>query len=72
MPESSERPQPVSYSATPKKRRGPRRATGGSSIGGSEPQLAGLNAPDYHEERADTNSRDEWMKEQRPPHYGGN
>ena len=72
MYKSQEQAPSVGYSATPQKRRGPRRATGGSSIGGPEPQLAGLSAPVEPEERAENNSRDEWMKEQRPPHYGGN
>ena len=59
------------YSPVPKKRRGHRRATGGSAFTGTEPKLAGLSdsrasAPPTEGEDA----RATWLKEQRPPHYG--
>lgn len=59
------------YSPQPKKRRGNRRATGGSSFTGSEPRLAGL-APTEVEQAASAGGEDErarWLKGQRPPHY---
>lgn len=59
------------YSPQPKKRRGNRRATGGSSFSGSEPQLAGLT-PTEADQATGAGGEDErarWLKEQRPPHY---
>ncbi|MDY6051482.1 MAG: hypothetical protein SPI83_03615 [Rothia sp. (in: high G+C Gram-positive bacteria)] len=60
-----------SYSPVPKRRRGHRRASGGSAFTGAEPKLAGLTdarpsapAPEGQD------ARDTWLKEQRPPHYG--
>lgn len=58
------------YSATPRRRRGNRRATGGSSFTGAEPKLAGLAPTDAQgEEGNSSDERDTWLKEQRPPHY---
>ncbi|WP_237220763.1 hypothetical protein [Rothia nasimurium] len=65
-----------SYQPTPKKRRGNRRATGGSSFTGAEPHLAGLApsapAPEDREtlQEREGEGRASWLKEQRPPHYG--
>lgn len=58
------------YSATPRRRRGNRRATGGSSFTGAEPKLAGLAPTDAQGEEGNSrDERDTWLKEQRPPHY---
>lgn len=58
------------YSATPRRRRGNRRATGGSSFTGAEPKLAGLAPTDAQGgEGNSSDERDTWLKEQRPPHY---
>lgn len=54
----------------PRGKRGNRRATGGSAFTGAEPKLAGLTRPSASEDTPD-HSRDAWLKEQRPPHYGG-
>lgn len=56
------------YSPVPRPRRGNRRATGGSSIGGREPHLAGLEAP-YGQRSPEEDEMAVWLKEQRPPHY---
>lgn len=58
------------YRPVPKKRRGNRRATGGSAFGGEEPQLAGLTQPsDTGVPPSPEDDRATWLKEQRPPHY---
>ncbi|WP_421083160.1 hypothetical protein [Rothia nasimurium] len=60
------------YQPTPKKRRGNRRATGGSAFTGPEPTLAGLTpAESYTRQSPEADDRDTWLKEQLPPHYGG-
>lgn len=59
-----------SYSATPRRRRGNRRATGGSPFTGAEPKLAGLDPTNAQGGEGDSrDKRDAWLKEQRPPHY---
>lgn len=64
---------PNAYSPVPRKRRGNRRATGGSAFTGTEPKLAGLTPVEQgergHAEAED--ARASWLKEQRPPHYQG-
>ncbi|MBM7051162.1 MULTISPECIES: hypothetical protein [unclassified Rothia (in: high G+C Gram-positive bacteria)] len=65
----TERKEPE-YSSTPRARRGNRRATGGSAVGGSEPRLAGLTPSATPVEQSQDAQRDEWMKAQKPPHYG--
>lgn len=62
--------KPQEYSPVPRKRRGNRRATGGSSVGGQEPRLAGLEPLASTQFSAVDNERDAWMKAQKPPHYG--
>lgn len=57
------------YSPAPKRRRGNRRAQGGSTIGGSEPRLAGIEAQKQVEEAHESDDLGVWLKEQRPPHY---
>lgn len=58
------------YRVVPKKRRGNRRATGGSAFSGEEPQLAGLTQPPATGvPPSSEDDRDAWLKEQRPPHY---
>lgn len=57
----------------PRRRRGPRRATGGTFTG-AEPRLAGLDgrAPGADEEATDgtgERAREEWLRAQRPPHW---
>ncbi|WP_237194636.1 hypothetical protein [Rothia nasimurium] len=59
------------YSPVPKKRRGHRRATGGSAFTGTEPKLAGLTDPGASAPATEgEDARATWLKEQRPPHYG--
>lgn len=59
------------YSPVPKKRRGHRRATGGSAFTGAEPKLAGLTEPSASAPATEgEDARVTWLKEQRPPHYG--
>lgn len=59
------------YSPVPKKRRGHRRATGGSTFTGTEPKLAGLSdASASASPHTGEDARATWLKEQRPPHYG--
>lgn len=59
------------YSPVPKKRRGHRRATGGSTFTGAEPKLAGLSdASASASPHTGEDARATWLKEQRPPHYG--
>ena len=59
------------YSPVPKKRRGHRRATGGSAFTGAEPKLAGLTEPNASAPATEgEDARATWLKEQRPPHYG--
>lgn len=55
------------------RRRGPRRATGGTFTG-AEPRLSGLDgrAPGTDEDRADgvaERAHEEWLRAQRPPHW---
>lgn len=55
------------------RRRGPRRATGGTSTG-AEPRLPGLDgrAPGADGEGGDEageRAREEWLRAQRPPHW---
>ncbi|GAA4790406.1 hypothetical protein [Rothia endophytica] len=58
------------YSATPRRRRGNRRATGGSSFTGAEPKIVGLAPTNAQGEESNSkDERDAWLKEQRPPHY---
>lgn len=61
--------QGPSYSAQPKKRRGNRRASGGSAFSGEEPRLAGLEPLGAKEPETAEDERARWLKEQRPPHY---
>lgn len=56
------------YSPVPRRRRGNRRATGGSPIGGKEPRLAGIEAP-ARQLAPEDDALATWLKEQRPPHY---
>ena len=88
------------YSPTPKPRRGHRRASGGGTLAGDEPRIAGVNAPlhantqmpareatsvklaaqqgNLRQARSSTQehlppeerARLEWMREQKPPHWG--
>ena len=78
----------ANYSPVPKPRRGNRRVSGGGTVGGAEPRLAGLDPfsgtpaaavpgdrtahgpskPLTSEEK----ERLEWMRQQRPPHWGNN
>ncbi|ALU40619.1 hypothetical protein AS188_13690 [Kocuria flava] len=56
-----------------RRRRGPRRATGGTAAG-AEPRLAGLDAPppvpeEDRERDRDGHAREEWLRAQRPPHW---
>lgn len=95
----------ANYSPVPKPRRGNRRVSGGGTVGGAEPRLAGLDpsseapataAPGDRSaapKTADSGSssrkkrtahgaskpltpeekeRLEWMRQQRPPHWGNN
>lgn len=95
----------ASYSPVPKPRRGNRRVSGGGTVGGAEPRLAGLNpsaeapataAPGDRSAAPKTTGsgggsqkkrtahgaakpltpeereRLEWMRQQRPPHWGNN
>ncbi|GGG51024.1 hypothetical protein GCM10011374_12070 [Kocuria dechangensis] len=56
------------------RRRGPRRATGGTAPGtwsGPEPRLPGAPAPGAGEEsREGGEDHERWLREQRPPHWG--
>lgn len=70
MGEKEKDQQPRGYSRQPVPRRGNRRASGGSSLTGAEPRLAGLEsngqaAPEPEEE----DQRAAWLKAERPPHY---
>lgn len=51
------------------RRRGPRRASGGTSSG-AEPRLPGLGgpAPEPREEAAER-AHEDWLRAQRPPHW---
>lgn len=56
------------------RRRGPRRATGGTSSG-EEPRLPGLGGPapatdEEAAERAGEPAHEDWLRAQRPPHWG--
>lgn len=98
----------ANYSPVPKPRRGNRRVSGGGTVGGAEPRLAGLNpssgtaaavpgdrsaAPKTADSGGGSGSssrkkrtahgaskpltpeekeRLEWMRQQRPPHWGNN
>lgn len=95
----------ASYSPVPKPRRGNRRVSGGGTVGGAEPRIAGLDplleastaavpgdrsaAPKtagsgggLQKKRAarraaqpltpEEKERLEWMRQQRPPHWGNN
>ncbi|MHC5558319.1 hypothetical protein [Kocuria sp. U4B] len=58
----------------PAARRAPRRATGGT-VSGAEPRLPGLPGPETEtgeeaRERAGEHAREEWLRAQRPPHWG--
>lgn len=58
------------YSAIPRKRRGHRRATSGSEFQGQEPHLVGIEKKDEgRATRSEQDRRDQWLKEQRPPHH---
>lgn len=59
-----------SYSASPKPRRGNRRASGGSAFSGAEPRLAGLMGGSSEKDAPAESERDRWLKEEVPPHYG--
>lgn len=56
------------YSPVPRRRRGNRRAQGGSAIGGEEPRFAGLETP-TDRAACEDDELATWLKEQRPPHY---
>jgi len=95
----------ASYSPVPKPRRGNRRVSGGGTVGGAEPRIAGLDplseastaaAPGDRSAAPKTagsgggsrkkrtahgaskpltpeeKERLEWMRQQRPPHWGNN
>lgn len=95
----------ANYSPVPKPRRGNRRVSGGGTVGGAEPRLAGLDpssgtpagdrsaAPKTADSGGgsgsssrkkrtahcaskpltpEENERLEWMRQQRPPHWGNN
>lgn len=99
----------ANYSPVPKPRRGNRRVSGGGTVGGAEPRLAGLDpsseapaaaTPDDRSAAPKTvdfgggsgsssrkkrtahgaskpltleeKERLEWMRQQRPPHWGNN
>ena len=96
----------ANYSPVPKPRRGNRRVSGGGTVGGAEPRLAGLDpssgisaaaVPGAAPKTADSGGgsgsssrkkrtahgaakpltpeekeRLEWMRQQRPPHWGNN
>ncbi len=54
------------------RRRGPRRATGGTFTG-AEPRLSGLGGPAPGTEGQDGSAErahEEWLRAQRPPHWG--
>lgn len=95
----------ANYSPVPKPRRGNRRVSGGGTVGGAEPRLAGLDpssgtpaaavpgdrsaAPKTADSGSSSRKkrtahgaskpltpeekeRLEWMRQQRPPHWGNN
>ena len=95
----------ASYSSTPKPRRGHRRVSGGGSVSGAEPLLAGVTTPPasgtssvagFSAKKTDAQNQNsqkagaqkaatsaqsltpeererlEWMRQQRPPHWGNN
>ena len=75
----------ASYSSTPKPRRGHRRVSGGGSVSGAEPLLVGVTTPPVVGSGASSatgasaqpltpeeRERLEWMRQQRPPHWGNN
>ena len=69
----------ASYSSTPKPRRGHRRVSGGGSVSGAEPLLVGVTTPPVVASGTSSavgasveRERLEWMRQQRPPHWGNN
>ncbi len=57
------------YSPQPKKRRGHRRVTSGSAFAGEEPHLPEWERRQDAAREEGAVSRDQWLKEQRPPHH---
>lgn len=56
--------------APPVRRRGPRRATGGT-FSGAEPRSPGPGGPPPEPgEEAAEQAHEQWLRDQRPPHWG--
>ena len=77
MSSHGETPQASGREGSRRGRRGPRRATGGTTISQGEPErLAGLDlsggrtASRDEAAEAETDARRRWILEQRPPHWG--
>lgn len=77
MSSHGETPQASGRAGSRRGRRGPRRATGGTTISQGEPErLAGLDlssgrtASRDKPAEAETDARGRWILEQRPPHWG--
>lgn len=66
---SEDTPVTNGYSPVPRRRRGNRRAQGGSAIGGREPRLVGIEVHTPAAEISEDEDLATWLKEQRPPHY---